>query len=74
MFASGSHIGEVILWDTLDWTIQAYERILWEEPDREVQTEIKMGQQKQSEASIQHLHSDGEVGLLYSDDWIILDY
>ncbi|KAF7696860.1 WD repeat-containing protein 41 [Silurus meridionalis] len=60
LFASGSHIGEVILWDTLDWTIQAYERILWEEPDRESQSEIRMGQQKQSEASIQHLYSDGE--------------
>ncbi|KAM9450847.1 WD repeat-containing protein 41 isoform 1-T3 [Clarias gariepinus] len=61
MFASGSHIGEVILWDSLDWTIQSYERILWEEPDREGQSEIRMGQQKQSEASIQHLHSDGEL-------------
>ncbi|TSK71992.1 WD repeat-containing protein 41 [Bagarius yarrelli] len=60
LFASGSHIGEVILWDTLDWTIQAYERICWEEPDREGQSELKMGQQRQTDATIQHLYTDGE--------------
>ncbi|XP_072517587.1 WD repeat-containing protein 41 [Salminus brasiliensis] len=61
LFASGSHIGELILWDSLDWTIQAYELILWEEPPGDGQSEIRMGQQKQTEMSIQHLTSDGEL-------------
>ncbi|KAJ8339309.1 hypothetical protein SKAU_G00360950 [Synaphobranchus kaupii] len=59
-FASGSHVGELIVWDSLDWTIQAYERILWEEPRPEGQAEIRLSSQKQSEMSIQHLASDGE--------------
>ncbi|XP_076835448.1 WD repeat-containing protein 41 isoform X2 [Brachyhypopomus gauderio] len=59
LFASGSHIGELILWDAIDWTIQAYEHILWEEPTVDSQSEIRMGQQ--SEMSIQHMHSDGEL-------------
>ncbi|XP_062868274.1 WD repeat-containing protein 41 isoform X2 [Trichomycterus rosablanca] len=61
MFASGSHIGEIILWDSINWSIYAYERILWEEPAGNGQSEIRMAQQKQSEMSIQHLHSDGEL-------------
>uniref|UniRef100_A0A8B9LYZ3 WD repeat domain 41 n=1 Tax=Astyanax mexicanus TaxID=7994 RepID=A0A8B9LYZ3_ASTMX len=61
LFASGSHNGELILWDTLDWTIQAYELILWEEAPGDGQSEIRMGQQKQTEMSIQHLTSDGEL-------------
>ncbi|XP_036384040.1 WD repeat-containing protein 41 [Megalops cyprinoides] len=60
MFASGSHVGELIVWDSLDWTIRAYERILWDEPHPDGQTEIKLGSQKQSEMSVQHLASDGE--------------
>lgn len=58
---SGSHNGELILWDAVDWTIQAYELILWEEPAGDGQSEIRVGQQKQTEMSIQHLASDGEV-------------
>ncbi|KAK1803593.1 hypothetical protein P4O66_021009 [Electrophorus voltai] len=61
LFASGSHIGELILWDTVNWTIQAYEHILWEEPAGDGQSEIRIGQQKQSEMSIQHMYSDGEL-------------
>uniref|UniRef100_A0A4W4HUB4 WD repeat domain 41 n=1 Tax=Electrophorus electricus TaxID=8005 RepID=A0A4W4HUB4_ELEEL len=61
LFASGSHIGELILWDTVNWTIQAYEHILWEEPAGDGQSEVRIGQQKQSEMSIQHMYSDGEL-------------
>ncbi|XP_066502701.1 WD repeat-containing protein 41 isoform X2 [Hoplias malabaricus] len=61
LFVSGSHNGELILWDAVDWTIQAYELILWEEPAGDSQSEIRMGQQKQTEMSIQHLATDGEL-------------
>uniref|UniRef100_A0A673HG29 WD repeat-containing protein 41-like n=1 Tax=Sinocyclocheilus rhinocerous TaxID=307959 RepID=A0A673HG29_9TELE len=60
LFASGSHIGELIIWDSVDWTIQAYEHILWEEPARDGQSEFKLNHQKQIERSIQHMSSDGE--------------
>jgi len=58
LFASGSHIGELIIWDSVDWTTQAYEHILWEEPPGDSQSEIRL---KQIERSIQHMSSDGEV-------------
>ncbi|XP_030625443.1 WD repeat-containing protein 41 [Chanos chanos] len=61
LFASGSHVGELILWDSADWTIRAYEHILWEERPADGQAEIRMSMQKQSEMSIQHLTSDGEL-------------
>uniref|UniRef100_A0A3Q3MQD0 WD repeat domain 41 n=1 Tax=Labrus bergylta TaxID=56723 RepID=A0A3Q3MQD0_9LABR len=35
LFASGSHAGELILWDAVDWNILAYEHILWETPDHQ---------------------------------------
>ncbi|XP_048023498.1 WD repeat-containing protein 41 isoform X1 [Megalobrama amblycephala] len=60
LFASGSHIGELIIWDSVDWTIQAYELILWEEPAGESQSEVRLTHQKQIERSIQHMSSDGE--------------
>uniref|UniRef100_A0A672JW69 Uncharacterized protein n=1 Tax=Sinocyclocheilus grahami TaxID=75366 RepID=A0A672JW69_SINGR len=60
LFASGSHIGELIIWDSVDWTIQAYEHILWEEPARDGQSEFKLNHQKPIERSIQHMSSDGE--------------
>ncbi|KAJ8286959.1 hypothetical protein GJAV_G00045350 [Gymnothorax javanicus] len=60
MFASGSHVGELIVWDSLDWSIQAYERILWDEPRQEGPAQIRLSCQKQSEMSIQHLATDGE--------------
>lgn len=61
LFASGSHIGELILWDSLNWTIHAYEHILWEESAGEGQSEVRLTNQKQIERSIQHMSSDGEV-------------
>ncbi|TRY64920.1 hypothetical protein DNTS_024609, partial [Danionella cerebrum] len=60
LFASGSHIGELIIWDALDWTIQAYELILWEEPAGDNQSELRVTQLNQMERSIQHMSSDGE--------------
>uniref|UniRef100_A0A9J8C5C5 WD repeat domain 41 n=1 Tax=Cyprinus carpio carpio TaxID=630221 RepID=A0A9J8C5C5_CYPCA len=60
LFASGSHIGELIIWDSVDWTIQSYEHILWEEPARDSQSEFRLNPQKQIERSIQHMSSDGE--------------
>ncbi|KAI7796006.1 WD repeat-containing protein 41 [Triplophysa rosa] len=61
LFASGSHIGELILWDSLNWTIQAYEHILWEESAGEGQSEVRLTNQKRIERSIQHMSSDGEL-------------
>ncbi|XP_056588063.1 WD repeat-containing protein 41 isoform X2 [Triplophysa dalaica] len=61
LFASGSHIGELILWDSLHWTIHACEHILWEESAGEGQSEVRLTNQKQIERSIQHMSSDGEL-------------
>nr|XP_055035923.1 WD repeat-containing protein 41 [Misgurnus anguillicaudatus] len=61
LFASGSHIGELIVWDSVDWTIQAYEHILWEEPAGDSQSEVRLTHQKQIERSIQHMSTDGEL-------------
>ncbi|KAI4874084.1 hypothetical protein NFI96_024831, partial [Prochilodus magdalenae] len=61
LFASGSHNGELIFWDAVDWTIQGYELILWEESAGDAQSEIRVGQQRQTEMSIQHLATDGEL-------------
>lgn len=61
LFASGSHVGELIVWDAVDWTITAYEHILWEEPLADSQTEIRLAAPKPSEMSIQHLTSDGKL-------------
>ncbi|KAK6316136.1 hypothetical protein J4Q44_G00136600 [Coregonus suidteri] len=61
LFASGSHVGELILWDAVDWTIMAYEHILWEESQTDTQAEIRLAAPKPSEMSIQHLTSDGEL-------------
>ncbi|XP_046873928.1 WD repeat-containing protein 41 isoform X1 [Hypomesus transpacificus] len=61
LFASGSHVGELIVWDAVDWTITAYEHILWEESVVEAQTEIRLAAPKPSEMSIQHLTSNGKL-------------
>lgn len=61
LFASGSHAGELILWDAMEWTILAYEHILWEESQACTQTEIRMGAPKPSEMSIQHLTTNGKL-------------
>lgn len=60
LFASGSHAGELILWDALDWNILAYEHILWEEPQASPQAEIRLSAPKPSEMSIQHLTTDSK--------------
>ncbi|XP_021387513.2 WD repeat-containing protein 41 isoform X1 [Lonchura striata] len=59
-FVTGSYIGELIVWDALDWTKQASECNFWDSsvhPD--VQTEIKLSQSPH-ESSVQHLTSDDE--------------
>ncbi|XP_032530605.1 WD repeat-containing protein 41 isoform X2 [Chiroxiphia lanceolata] len=59
-FVTGSHVGELIVWDALDWTKQASECNFWDSsvhPD--VQPEIKLSQSP-SETSVQHLTSDEE--------------
>lgn len=61
LFASGSHAGELILWDSVDWNILAYEHILWEESQSPTQSEIRLGAPKTSEMSIQHLSTNGKV-------------
>ncbi|RMC16455.1 hypothetical protein DUI87_06785 [Hirundo rustica rustica] len=60
-FVTGSHMGELIVWDALDWTKQASECNFWDSsvhPD--VQPEIKLSQSPH-ETSVQHLTSDEEV-------------
>lgn len=61
LFASGSHAGELILWDAVDWNILAYEHILWEESQACAQAEIRLAAPKPSEMSIQHLTTNGKV-------------
>uniref|UniRef100_A0A8D0HG41 WD repeat-containing protein 41 n=1 Tax=Sphenodon punctatus TaxID=8508 RepID=A0A8D0HG41_SPHPU len=59
-FATGSHVGELIVWDALDWTKQAYECNFWDSPlHPDAQQEIKLSQ-NQNEISVQHLTSDEE--------------
>lgn len=61
LFASGSHAGELILWDAVDWNILAYEHILWEESQSCARAEIRLNAPKPSEMSIQHLSTDGKA-------------
>ena len=61
LFASGSHVGELILWDANDWHILAYEHILWEESQADAQSEIRLGSPKPCEMSIRHLSTNGTV-------------
>ncbi|XP_037835532.1 WD repeat-containing protein 41 isoform X2 [Kryptolebias marmoratus] len=63
LFASGSHAGELILWDSISWNNLAYEHILWEESKASTQTEIRLGAPKPSEMSIQHLSTNGNLVL-----------
>ncbi|KAF3849274.1 hypothetical protein F7725_015771 [Dissostichus mawsoni] len=58
LFASGSHAGELILWDAIEWNIMAYEHILWESQAC-TQAEIRLAAPKPSEMSIQHLTTNG---------------
>ncbi|XP_061553839.1 WD repeat-containing protein 41 isoform X5 [Phycodurus eques] len=59
MFASGSHAGELILWDALDCGALAYRHISREEPQTGTQSHV--GGPKPSEMSIRHLASDGNL-------------
>ncbi|XP_076783306.1 WD repeat-containing protein 41 isoform X2 [Arvicanthis niloticus] len=57
---TGSHVGELIIWDTLDWTVQACERTFWSPtPQLDAQQEIKLCQ-KQNDISINHFTCDEE--------------
>ncbi|KFP08268.1 WD repeat-containing protein 41, partial [Calypte anna] len=59
-FVTGSHVGELIVWDALDWTKQASECNFWDScANLDVQPEIKLSQSP-NETSIQHLTSDEE--------------
>lgn len=63
MFATGSHAGEMIVWDSLDWTMRAYECSWDASLHVNPQQEIKLSQ-SQSEMSIQDLTSDDEVKII----------
>ncbi|XP_015274966.1 PREDICTED: WD repeat-containing protein 41 [Gekko japonicus] len=56
-FATGSHVGELIVWDALDWTMQAYECNWDASLHVDPQQEIKLSH-SQNKISIQHLASD----------------
>uniref|UniRef100_A0A7M4FJB1 WD repeat-containing protein 41 n=1 Tax=Crocodylus porosus TaxID=8502 RepID=A0A7M4FJB1_CROPO len=59
-FVTGSHVGELIVWDALDWTKQASECGFWDSSlHTDLQQEIKLTQ-NQKEISIQCLASDEE--------------
>ncbi|XP_077203453.1 WD repeat-containing protein 41 [Paroedura picta] len=58
-FATGSYVGELIVWDALDWTMQAYECNWDASLHVDPQQEIKLSH-SQNKISIQHLASDEE--------------
>ncbi|TKC35660.1 hypothetical protein EI555_012086, partial [Monodon monoceros] len=59
-FVTGSHVGELIIWDILDWTVQACERNFWDpSPQLDTQQEIKLCQ-KPNDVSIHHFTWDEE--------------
>lgn len=59
-FVSGSHIGELIVWSALDWTMQASEWNFWDpSPQQDTQQEIKLCQ-KPNDISIHHFTCDEE--------------
>ncbi|XP_036888043.1 WD repeat-containing protein 41 isoform X3 [Sturnira hondurensis] len=59
-FVTGSHVGELIIWDVLDWTLQACERNFWNPaPQLDSQQEIKLSQ-KPNDVSINHFTWDEE--------------
>ncbi|XP_076995489.1 WD repeat-containing protein 41 [Tamandua tetradactyla] len=59
-FVTGSHVGELIIWDILDWTIQASEHNFWN-PSHQLDTQqgIKLCQ-KPNDISIHHFTCDEE--------------
>lgn len=59
-FVTGSHVGELIIWDALDWTVQACERAFWSPtPQLDAQQEIKLCQ-KQNDIPVNHFACDEE--------------
>ncbi|XP_048076825.1 WD repeat-containing protein 41 isoform X4 [Ursus arctos] len=59
-FVTGSHVGEMIIWDILDWTVQACECNFWDpSPQLDTQQEIKLCQ-KPNDISIHHFTWDEE--------------
>nr|XP_055198240.1 WD repeat-containing protein 41 isoform X1 [Nyctereutes procyonoides] len=59
-FITGSHVGEMIIWDILDWTMQACECNFWDpSPQLDTQQEIKLCQ-KPNDISIHHFTWDEE--------------
>ncbi|KAG8524610.1 WD repeat-containing protein 41, partial [Galemys pyrenaicus] len=53
-FVTGSHVGELIVWDVLNWTMQTCERNFWDpSPQLDTQQEIKLCQ-KSNDISIHH--------------------
>ncbi|KAB1281320.1 WD repeat-containing protein 41 [Camelus dromedarius] len=59
-FVTGSHVGELIIWDILDWTVQACEHNFWDpSPQLDTQQEIKLCQ-KPNDVSIHHFTWDEE--------------
>lgn len=59
-FVTGSHVGELIIWDALDWTVQACECSFWSPSSQlDAQQEIKLFQ-KQNDISINHFTCDEE--------------
>lgn len=59
-FATGSHVGELIVWDAVDWTMQAYESSWDASLHVDPQQEIKLSH-SQNKVSVEHLASDEEV-------------
>uniref|UniRef100_A0A8C5KQJ9 WD repeat-containing protein 41 n=1 Tax=Jaculus jaculus TaxID=51337 RepID=A0A8C5KQJ9_JACJA len=59
-FVTGSHVGELIIWDILDWSVQAYELNFWNPSAQlDAQQEIKLCQ-KLNDISINHFTCDEE--------------
>ncbi|KAG8456512.1 hypothetical protein GDO86_002335 [Hymenochirus boettgeri] len=59
-FVSGSHLGELIVWDTLNWTVQAFEENFSEATSpQDAPQEIKVSHRPE-ELAIQHLTCDDE--------------
>ncbi|XP_058585053.1 WD repeat-containing protein 41 isoform X5 [Neofelis nebulosa] len=59
-FVTGSHVGEMIIWNILDWTVQTRECNFWDpSPQLDTQQEIKLCQ-KPNDISIHHFTWDEE--------------
>ncbi|XP_060699587.1 WD repeat-containing protein 41 isoform X1 [Hemiscyllium ocellatum] len=61
-FATGSHVGELIIWDSLDWSVRASESQFWnsaQQSDKPAEIKISLTS-NQHETCIHHLSSDRE--------------